>query len=272
MKKLLFTFLMVSALAKSQTHRFIYDVIYKKDSTSTVQTKENYHLDINQDNVTYYTRDFFVADSLINNNLEFPKGQKLNTSNIVFHRKGSDQYDEFDLLEGSTILKLQSTDSQKWNLTNESKKIKDLTLQKATATFGGRTWTAWFTKEIPFQEGPYKFHGLPGLIVELYDDKENYRFELVTSSVIEKSPKNQFIEMSRQMAAPVDWEKYKKAKLAFYESPVNYIKNGRSSDQFFLNDGTKVNPANYREINERLRQNIKKYNNPINLEKAVIYP
>ncbi|MFL9832444.1 hypothetical protein ABS765_00205 [Chryseobacterium sp. ST-37] len=28
---------------------------------------------------------------------------------------------------------------------------------------------------MPFQEGPCKFHGLPGLITELYDDKNNYK-------------------------------------------------------------------------------------------------
>lgn len=272
MKKLLFTFLFAGIVMKAQTHRFIYDVVYKKDSTSTMLTKENYHLDIDHESVTYYTRDFFIPDSLVANNIEFPKDTKLNTSTIVFHRKGSENYDEIDLLEGNIILKLQSENSQNWKLTNENKKVNDLTLQKATTTFGGRNWTAWFTKEIPFQEGPYKFHGLPGLIVELYDDKENYKFELVKSVKLDKPAKNQFIEMSRQMSVPVNWEKYKKTKLTFYDSPVNYLKNGGKGEQFFLNDGTKVNPANSREINERLRQTIKKYNNPIDLKKAIAYP
>jgi len=34
---------------------------------------------------------------------------------------------------------------------------------------------------LPEKSPPYKFHGLPGLIVELYDDKNNYKFELVQS-------------------------------------------------------------------------------------------
>jgi GLPGLI family protein len=272
MNKLIFTFLLAGSLMKSQTHRFIYDVVYKKDSASTVRTKENYHLDIENDKVTYYTRDFFIADSLMSNNLKFPVDTKLNTSSIIFHKKGDDNYDEFDILEGSTILKLQSAELQNWKLTKESKKVKDLTLQKATTTYGGRNWTAWFTREIPFQEGPYKFHGLPGLIVELYDDKNNYKFELVKSVKMAGAPKNQFIEMSRQMSVPVDWEKYKKTKLTFYESPVNYLKNASNRDQFYLNDGTVVNASNSREINDRLKANIKKYNNPVNLEKAVVYP
>ncbi len=272
MNKLFFTFLVAGSFMKSQTQRFIYDVTYKKDSASTVRTKENYPLDVENENVTYYTRDFFVADSLISNNLKFPDGAKLNTSSIIFHKKGNDQFEEFDLLEGSTILKLQSAESQNWKLTKESRKVKNLTLQKAITTYGGRNWTAWFTKEIPFQEGPYTFHGLPGLIIELYDDKGNYRFELVKSEKIAGMQKNQFIEMSRQMSVPVEWEKYKKTKLTYYESPVNFLKNASNRDQFYLNDGTMVNAANSREINDRLKANIKRYNNPINLEKAVAYP
>ncbi|WP_278380129.1 GLPGLI family protein [Chryseobacterium arthrosphaerae] len=256
--------------AKAQTHRFVYDVMYKKDAASEVVTKENYHLDIHPDRSEYYQRDFFIADSLITNNIPFPKDSKLNTSTIVSHKKGEELYDEYDLLE-NTVLKLQSKDTQTWQLTNENKKVKDLTLQKATTHYGGRNWTAWFSKEIPFQDGPYKFHGLPGLIVELYDDKSNYKFELVKSVKLDQAVNNMFIKMSKEMSVPVTLEKYKSTKLAYYDSPVNFIRNGQEGDQFFLNDGTKVNASNRREINDRMRENIKKYNNPINLDTKINY-
>lgn len=106
--------------AKAQTHRFVYDVMYKKDAASEVVTKENYHLDIHPDRSEYYQRDFFIADSLITNNIPFPKDSKLNTSTIVSHKKGEELYDEYDLLE-NTVLKLQSKDTQTWQLTNETK-------------------------------------------------------------------------------------------------------------------------------------------------------
>lgn len=255
----------------AQTHRFIYDVVYKKDSTSNITTKENYILDIGTKETKYYTYDFFVADSLITNNISFPKEMKLNTSDIIVHKNNNNEFSQYDLLE-NTVLQLQTNDTQKWNLSQEKKNVKNLSLQKAITTWGGRNWTAWFAEEIPFQEGPYKFHGLPGLIVEIYDDKKNYHFELVRSEKI-KEEENQFIEMSEKMGIPITWEKYKTAKLKYYESPVNFIKNSaENSEQFYLNDGTIVNSKNSKEINEQLRNSIRKYNNPIELDKAIAYP
>lgn len=269
--KLSLLLVLMAIYATSQTKRFIYDIQYKKDSTSEVLTKENYILDINKDEILYYVRDFFIADSLISNNIPFPKDLKLNTSTIISHKKGSNDFDEYDLIE-STVLKLQTKDSQNWKLTDEKKVIKDLKLQKATCNSGGRNWIAWFTTDFPFQNGPYKFHGLPGLIIELHDDKNNYNFELVKSENISETSENQFIATSKQISVPITWEKYKDTKLKYYASPVNFLKNGQPSDQFYLNDGTIVNPKNYKEINERLKNNLKKYNNPIDLERAVVYP
>lgn len=51
-------------------------------------------------------------------------------------------------------------------LSHETIQILNFKAQKATAKYGGRKWTAWFCQEIPIPNGPYKFGGLPGLIVK----------------------------------------------------------------------------------------------------------
>lgn len=79
----LFT-VIISNFIFSQTYRFIYDVESRKDSTLTLITKENYHLDINGEEVNYYTRDFFIADSLIISNLPFPQN-KNSILQILYH-------------------------------------------------------------------------------------------------------------------------------------------------------------------------------------------
>lgn len=270
---LLSAFMLVVSLTKAQTHRFVYDVEYRKDSTQNSFTKENYHLDIDAGEVQYYPRDFFIGDSLETNGLSFPVGATYNTSHILKHQSGSENYDYYDVLE-NVVLKLSSKDSQKWTLTDEKKKVKDLNLQKATTHWGGRNWTAWFAADIPFQEGPYKFHGLPGLITELSDDKNHYKFKLVKTQKV--APKrNIFIDYMTQESVAVDEKKYRDSKLKYYDSPINYLRNAsgktQSDSEFYLNDGTLVAQKNYREVNERLKANIRKYNNPIELDKAIRY-
>ena len=65
-----------------------------------------------------------------------------------------------------------------WQLLNEFRTIGKYKCQKATAKKYGRIWIAWFSKDIPFPFGPYKFSGLPGLILEVYDQKKDYVFTM----------------------------------------------------------------------------------------------
>lgn len=65
-----------------------------------------------------------------------------------------------------------------WQITNETKKIKDYTCYKATTTFRGNTFEAWFTPDIPINAGPWKWYGLPGLIVEASDKDQSVVFKL----------------------------------------------------------------------------------------------
>ena len=63
-----------------------------------------------------------------------------------------------------------------WILTNETKKIGNFNCNKATCHFRGRDYTAWYTMEIPVPYGPWKFQGLPGLILEVYTPNQEIYF------------------------------------------------------------------------------------------------
>ena len=64
-----------------------------------------------------------------------------------------------------------------WNITSETDSILGFTCLKAVTSFRGREWTAFFTPEIPIQEGPWKLYDLPGLILKAYDSKKHYIYE-----------------------------------------------------------------------------------------------
>ncbi|WP_066222888.1 GLPGLI family protein [Formosa haliotis] len=56
-----------------------------------------------------------------------------------------------------------------WDINDKTKLIGDFECQMATCSFRGRTYTAWFTMQVPLPYGPWKLQGLPGLILEAYD-------------------------------------------------------------------------------------------------------
>lgn len=92
--------------------------------------------------------------------------RKIITDDHIFQR-GSFTYEE-------------PFDSFKWQITSETDTITNYICQKAICDFGGRTWEAWFTMEIPISDGPYKFCGLPGLILNVTDTQNHYSFNFLS--------------------------------------------------------------------------------------------
>lgn len=66
-----------------------------------------------------------------------------------------------------------------WRLvTSADTLISSYVCKKATTTFAGRKYVAWYSMQIPISDGPYKFNGLPGLIVKINDTENEHRFTL----------------------------------------------------------------------------------------------
>lgn len=87
-----------------------------------------------------------------------------------------------------TLSKVQyvETISPAWKLETERKTINGIPCQKASCTLFGGTWTAWYSTSIPLPFGPYKFHGLPGLIVQLENSNKTHVFTLYAHQNIDR--------------------------------------------------------------------------------------
>ena len=74
---------------------------------------------------------------------------------------------------------VDSLHTQTWTMGDSTREVLGYTCQQATADFRGRHWTAWFATDIPISDGPWKLGGLPGLILEAYDEGQQHVFTSV---------------------------------------------------------------------------------------------
>lgn len=160
---------------------------------------------------------------------------------------------------GMAVLTYKENVIENWKLIDETKVINTINCKKATVTYKGRNWIAWYATEIPLPYGPYKFSGLPGLIIKIADDKNEYDFELVKSvPTSELEGKSINIKKTRYMeAVETTQPKFQKALKANNENIAAVL---ASSGTTILGGQEKIN-----QRQKELDLN-RKYLNPIELE------
>ena len=91
--------------------------------------------------------------------------------------------DSFNLYLSVNEIRIHVVDkapSLNWEIGSESKEIGGYTCIKAEASFRGRDYIAWFAPSIGVPAGPWKFYGLPGLIMEVEDKEGVFAWRLLT--------------------------------------------------------------------------------------------
>ncbi len=134
-----------------------------------------------------------------------------------------------------------------WKLIKGSDKVCGYDCKKATTTFRGRNYTAWYAPEIAINEGPWKFWGLPGLILKIEDDKQHYVFECVG---IEKTQKKTPIYTKKLNYINTTKDKFDKALRAHYSNPAASIANSGMVQNSIPGSASKARPYNPIELSE----------------------
>jgi len=100
--------------------------------------------------------------------------------NIVIQKNNAPQLVETRSLKGSNYLVSDEFPTLVWNTNyTDVDTLGKHICHKATATYRGTTLVAYYTNDIPIPAGPYKFGGLPGLIVMLYNEGANPHYWLL---------------------------------------------------------------------------------------------
>ncbi len=154
-----------------------------------------------------------------------------------------------------------------WKLLEETKLIGQYNCQKAKVNYGGRLWTAWFTKDIPINDGPYVFDGLPGLIIDIVDSDNDYHFSLIEVS---KNKSTNTFEKPKPIG--INWTGYEKIFMNYYTNPTkDFGTNGTFSITKWVDkDGNEVK-MDFRELNAKEQKKLRRFNNPIELNHKINY-
>ncbi|SEW10718.1 GLPGLI family protein [Chryseobacterium wanjuense] len=295
MKNNILLFLLLSVCTNAQINRFFYEYKFIPDSNDKADVKkEMMLLDIDKNGSNYYSRDKFVADST--SMAEVQKQIKGGSGNINISRRDSPgqvnykvtkSYPDFKTYLFTRVsmdqYKVKEDQKPEWKILPEKQKVGEYNAQKATTTYGGREWIAWFSTDIPFQDGPYKFYGLPGLIVKLEDTTGSHIMTLVGNKKIQTEVSIGEVDMPGNVRLmgiggkeiEVTKDQYKKLWKDYVNDPSKNMRemmmrngggdNTRVAFKMRTQDGKEISDSNqvFREMEKRTKETLAKNNNPI---------
>lgn len=240
-----------------------------RDSTNIVS--QNTFLNIEKDLSTFFSEAPYLADSIIAADEKL--GKKINFKALpgdllgcyiqknLSSKKVSYYSDEFDEHE------YEYSEEPKliWKISKKTKEILGYKVYLAYTRYAGRNYEAYFTPEIPIQDGPYKFFGLPGLILEIYDEKKDHHF-LATGiskekriSIDDRITKKKYIETSKP--------KFIEMRKNHIETPLKRMFEMMDNNQIYEKKDASGNIIDMRKVlNEMQKKMIEEYKNENKIE------
>jgi len=271
MKNIVFILFLFTQALSAQNKRFIYQYTFIQDSTNRSNVvKELMFLDIgNKKSIFSGQRKYFSDSTVI---ADSKKGifNMPSRDLIIFYRiekiDGKVFYKTNDY--GLDRIKVEDNRKIEWKVLQDKQKIGEYNTQKAVTNFGGRTWIAWFTTEIPLQDGPYKFQGLPGLIIKIEDSTDSHNFELVgVSDLKEIAYPERNKEIKESYFSLADFKKY---YLQYRNDPAAETKKlyieGRLPNFTDTSGNFHTGAETVREAEKLAIERLKKDNNIIELD------
>ncbi|WP_379966591.1 GLPGLI family protein [Epilithonimonas sp. UC225_85] len=223
--------------AQETANRFFYELSFKPKKDSAKIDKVMATLDIVKDKSIYQDFTITAQDSIIKIAVEemqktkawkdLSKSIKMPKFSFKIYKIYPDMKEQYVDRISKNLFAYEESIKFDWKILSDKEKIGEYNTQKATTEFGGRKWTAWFSTDLPFQDGPYKFYGLPGLIVKIEDEGKNYSWLLSGNKTVKDWKEFSYVENLQAQSGMVSNEKkiipkdkFDKAYTAYKQDPM----------------------------------------------------
>lgn len=165
----------------TSTTQIVYGLDFKSDSTQAKKISEIVCLYIGNKQSVFQDEKRYKVDSIIASQkyTQLPSKPMFRVNHVIFKDFKKSEITFSEMVDKIIFGYKEPLNQMKWKLGIEKKHILTYECYKAETTFRGRHYIAWYAKDIPISDGPYKFAGLPGLILEVYDDKDNFHYKLL---------------------------------------------------------------------------------------------
>lgn len=167
-------------------------------------------------------------DSEINETIVIGKKNviKRNFTNLNTNKLSSTETITFDK---SLYLVTEALPKLDWDLSHpDTLKIGTYMCNKATTSFRGRNYIAWYTNDIPITFGPWKFHGLPGLILDMYD--QTHKYEWIVTKITKKTINEKTLNQDKH-DVNIGLKAFVALREEVFNKKMNNLKNNLKSRQ-----------------------------------------
>lgn len=137
---------------------------------------------------------------------------------------------------------------QEWKLENNTSAVCGYQCKKAITTFRGRNYTAWYAPEIPINNGPWKFGGLPGLILKVEDDNNHYSFECIGIEKMRRSDPINYYAEGNYIETTI--KEFLQAQKNYYSNPGTQLQNSGKVKSELPASARKSRPYNPIELSD----------------------
>lgn len=174
----------------------IFDCIYEYQVTSSDKRGEiftdsyNTILQVGSKSTKFWDYNIFLADSVSYIASKASEQEKKNYTDRVMKSRNVLEMTIFqdypsgsitvnDVITPNYYTYTEPSGVLNWELSSDTLSVCGHLCNKATTSYGGREWIVWYTGEVPVSMGPWKFAGLPGLVLQAQDSESIHLFKAI---------------------------------------------------------------------------------------------